>query len=357
MTALPNRNVLDGTKLPATTTSEMKTALGSLRDYLSENIGDNSSNPVMSSINGGQLYGFRNLLINGGLQVDNRNSGAAQTLISGVAAYTSDRFYATNVGANGSCQRVYDVTNNKYRQQFTGTAGTTSTVFGQRVESQNSYKTVGKTVALSVEVANTILTSVTWTAYSANAVDNFSTATQIATGTFTGVSATPTRKTASFVVPAAGSNGISVQFSVTNQISGILSFAEVQLEITDSVYPHSTVFEQVAIDTTLLQCYRYLPIWKLSGYAFTGQCTGSTDGRLALPTKIPLRVAATGILISGAVAFSQVGGTGTGSPVFFSSTLDYVLLSMSGCSGLVAGNATMLLASSPATIFGTGCEL
>jgi hypothetical protein len=31
---LPNRNVLDGTKSPATTTSEMKAALGQLRDYL-----------------------------------------------------------------------------------------------------------------------------------------------------------------------------------------------------------------------------------------------------------------------------------------------------------------------------------
>ena len=39
MTTLPARNVLDGSKTPATTTSEMKTALGSVRDFLSESLG------------------------------------------------------------------------------------------------------------------------------------------------------------------------------------------------------------------------------------------------------------------------------------------------------------------------------
>lgn len=33
---LPARNILDGTKTPATTTSEMKTALGQVRDFLNE---------------------------------------------------------------------------------------------------------------------------------------------------------------------------------------------------------------------------------------------------------------------------------------------------------------------------------
>ncbi len=38
-TALPAKNVLDGTKTPATTTGEMKTALGQLRDYLAGLLG------------------------------------------------------------------------------------------------------------------------------------------------------------------------------------------------------------------------------------------------------------------------------------------------------------------------------
>ena len=39
MTALVAKNVLDGSKAPATTTSEMKSALGSLRDFLAESLG------------------------------------------------------------------------------------------------------------------------------------------------------------------------------------------------------------------------------------------------------------------------------------------------------------------------------
>ena len=39
MTALVAKNVLDGSKAPATTTSEMKSALGNLRDFLAESLG------------------------------------------------------------------------------------------------------------------------------------------------------------------------------------------------------------------------------------------------------------------------------------------------------------------------------
>ena len=43
MTKLPERNVLDGSKLPKTTTGEMKGALGKIRDYLFELFGDDSA--------------------------------------------------------------------------------------------------------------------------------------------------------------------------------------------------------------------------------------------------------------------------------------------------------------------------
>ncbi len=43
MTKLPEKDLLAGTKTPATTTGEMKTALGKLRDYLFELFGEDSS--------------------------------------------------------------------------------------------------------------------------------------------------------------------------------------------------------------------------------------------------------------------------------------------------------------------------
>ncbi len=45
MTKLPAKALLDGSKLPKTTTSEMKGALGDVRDYLVELLGEDSENP------------------------------------------------------------------------------------------------------------------------------------------------------------------------------------------------------------------------------------------------------------------------------------------------------------------------
>ena len=43
MTKLPAKEVLNGSKLPKTTTGEMKDALGKLRDYLSDLLGEDSA--------------------------------------------------------------------------------------------------------------------------------------------------------------------------------------------------------------------------------------------------------------------------------------------------------------------------
>lgn len=44
MALLPNKNVVDGTKTPATTVAEFKTAMGQLRDFLAALLGTDSSN-------------------------------------------------------------------------------------------------------------------------------------------------------------------------------------------------------------------------------------------------------------------------------------------------------------------------
>ena len=43
MTKLPERNILDASMLPKTTTGEMKEAFGQLRDFLARLLGDDSS--------------------------------------------------------------------------------------------------------------------------------------------------------------------------------------------------------------------------------------------------------------------------------------------------------------------------
>jgi hypothetical protein len=201
-------------------------------------------------------YGFKNRLINGGMAIDQRNSGASQTFTAAAAlAYSVDRWYGYCTGANVTGQRI--ATNNLYTYQFTGAASVTGIGFGQRIEAQNIADLAGSTVALSVNLANSLLTSVTWTAYYANTTDTFGTLasptrTQIATGTFT-VTSTLTNYSTQISLPSAANTGVEIVFTVGAQTSGTWTIDNVQLE-KGSV---ATAFDVRSVGTELALCQRY----------------------------------------------------------------------------------------------------
>jgi len=204
-------------------------------------------------------YGFRNAVINGGFAIDQRNSGASQTITAGAAlAYTVDRWYAYCTGANITGARVAGAAPSRYYYRFTGAASNTGVGFGQRIETDNSFHLAGNTVTLSVNIASTSLTSITWTAFYANTTDTFGTLasptrTQIATGTFT-VSSTLARKTTSIEIPAAATTGIEIVFTGGALLgSQTLTFDDAQLELGSIATP----FEQRPIGTELALCQRY----------------------------------------------------------------------------------------------------
>ncbi len=201
---------------------------------------------------------FKNLLINGAMMVDQRNSGSSQTITAGAAlAYTVDRWFAYCTGANVTGQRVSGTTPNKYNYRFTGAASVTKIGFAQRIESGNSQHLAGNTVTLSVDLANSLLTTVTWVAYYANTSDTFGslaspTKTQFATGTFT-VTSTLTRYSTNISIPSAATTGIEIEFSVAAQISGTWTIGRAQLE-HNSI---ATSFDQRSIQQELYLCKRY----------------------------------------------------------------------------------------------------
>ena len=196
--------------------------------------------------------GFRrNRLINGAMQIDQRNSGASQVVTTS-GAYTVDRWNVTPTGASVTGQRVAGPTGYQYAYQVTGAASVTGVAMYQRIESYNTADVVSQNVALSVNISNSLLTTVTWTASYANAVDNFSSVTQIATGTFT-VSATAATYTASFNAGANAANGIQIRFSVGAQISGTWKVTGAQLEAGS----YATPFERQIYSDVLAQCQRY----------------------------------------------------------------------------------------------------
>lgn len=224
------------------------------------------SNPATTTTQGvAYLLPNRNILINGAMAIDQRNAGASQTITAGSAlAYTVDRWYAYCTGANATGQRVAGTAPNQYNYRFTGASSITKIGFAQRIEASNSQHLAGKTATLSVDLANSLLTTITWVASYATTADSFGTIasptkTQIATGTFT-VNSTLTRYATSIAIPAGATTGIEIEFSVGSQTSGTWTIGRAQLEDT----PEQTTFEYRSIQQELSLCERYFE-WLSSG--------------------------------------------------------------------------------------------
>ena len=202
--------------------------------------------------------GFRNRIINGDMRIDQRNAGASQTFTAAAAlAYSVDRFYGYCTGANVTGARVAGSTPNEFAYRFTGAASVTAIGFGTRLEATNTTDLAGSTATLSVQLANSLLTTVTWTAFYATTADAFGTLasptrTQIATGTFT-VTSTLTTYSAQISVPSAATTGIEIVFTVGAQTSGTWTIDNVQLEAGST----ATDFERRPIGTEFALCQRY----------------------------------------------------------------------------------------------------
>jgi hypothetical protein len=256
--------------------------------------GATGTTALLASINGGAIAGTRNRLICGNMAIDQRNAGASQTFTAGAAlAYSVDRWYGYCTGANVTGQRVQGETVGQYRYRFTGAASVTAVGFGQRIEQLNSADLAGTTATLSVDLANSLLTTVTWTAYYATTADTFGTLasptrTQIATGTFT-VTSTVTRYSTQISVPAAATTGIEIVFTVAAQTSGTWTIGNAQLEAGSVATP----FERRSYGQELALCQRY---YEVSNSASTGSSSSGWTG--VIPFKTSKRAAPTIAVIS-----------------------------------------------------------
>ena len=198
---------------------------------------------------------MRNRIINGQMQISQR--GTSGTSGSGVptttATYPSvDRWFAYGTGATVTVAQVSGATNTKNLIQLTGAASVTGAGIGQRIEAVNCYDMAGQTVTLSANIANSLLTTVTWTAYYASSSDVWTSSTQIATGSWT-VSSTIANYSAQIAIPSAATTGIQIIFSVGAQTSGTFQIGNAQLEVG----LNATGFEYRQYGTELALCQRY----------------------------------------------------------------------------------------------------
>jgi hypothetical protein len=227
-------------------------------------------------------FGYKNRFINGSMQVAQRGNSA--TVTSGTAVPTAtagypcvDRWFAYSTGANVTAAQVAGSGSIQNNLQITGAASVTVVGVGQRIEASNCYDMAGQTTTLSVNISNSLLTTVTWTASYATTADTFGTIgtptkTQIATGTFT-VSSTLTNYSTQINIPSAAATGIEILFTVGAQTSGTWVIGNAQLELGTA----PTVFDTRDIGNEIRMCQRYYQLlggnvnnFGIQGYSTTG---------------------------------------------------------------------------------------
>jgi len=251
------------------------------------------------------MFGFKNRLMNGLMQIIQRaTSGTSGNAVpTTVPTYPAlDRWYAYATGATVTVARVAGSNANQFNLQVTGAASVTAVGIGQRIEQLNCFDMAGSTATLSVNISNSLLTTVTWTANYATSSDTWSAKTQIATGTFT-VTSTLTNYSAQISIPAAATTGIEILFTVGAQTSGTWVIGNVQLE-KGSV---ATSFDYRSYGTELGLCQRYFQ----SDFKGTcGQAYNATTGLFTLVHAVSMRTIPTLSQASGVnITIDIIGGS------------------------------------------------
>lgn len=310
-------------------------------------------------------FGFKNRFINGQMQVAQRGttgtSGAAVPTTT--AVYPSvDRWYAYATGATVTVAQVAGTGATKNNLQVTGAASVTAVGVGQRIEQLNSYDLAGSTCTLSVNMSNSLLTTVTWTASYATTANTWSAKTTISTGTFT-VSGTLANYSAQIVVPAAATTGIEILFTVGAQTSGTWVIGEAQLEKSSTVV---TTFDYRPYGTELALCQRYY-------YRITAPAAqyltpslwvvSATAAKVTTAFPVTMRTAPTALEQTGTAANYRVfAGNGitvcSAVPTFDNATENMASFNFTVASGLTIGQGGAPLAGASTSGFlGWSAEL
>ena len=357
----------------------------------------NSMTPTADS-----LQGFRNRIINGDMEIDQRNAGAAVTL-NGAAAYTVDRWFGEDV-----TDGIFTVQRDSsapagfsFSAKVTVTtadatlAATQYAVFTQRIEGFNTadlgWGTANaKTVTLSFWVRSSL--TGTFGGVLANSAENYS-----YPFTYTiSVADTWEQKTVTVVGPTAGTwigatngkgmivtfglgsgstyvgtagawaaadyrGGATGQTNVMGTLNATWYITGVQLEVGSVATP----FERRDYGRELIMCQRYY--YRLSlpsdGNRYCigfNQSTTVAEGVVFFKTS--MRTAPTALEQTGTASnysvLNQITNVACSSvPSFGQATVDNASVTFTVSSGLTAGNGVVIRSNAASTYLGWSAEL
>lgn len=311
-----------------------KTYMGTLRAFIADLLGTDSGDKpaaraalgaaalganaditalsALTSVNGGALAGFRNLVINGACQVAEAGSAA---VVLDTFTYGGCDGFITKVGgttAAGTIAQYSDVgpTGFAHGAQAT-TTGIGTVTFQHRVESLNARHLNGRTVMASALVyQNSGLAQNATIALSKPSVtaDTFGAQTVLSTsGNQSVPSGVATRVYWSYTLGAADATlglAVSLQFlNIGTVTSKDFWVTEFQLEVGDVV----TAFELRTYGGELALCQRYY--WKAVTVALGRTLSGSALNNGAV--KYPVRMRSAPTLLAGATFQVSGGAAGT----------------------------------------------
>jgi hypothetical protein len=271
-------------------------------------------------LNGQAWAGFRNVLINGGFDV--QQSGSSGSL----GGYNADQWVASWTGATGTWNVFLEANNaaggNTPYLQLNGASGVTDANLSQRIEAANSRHLAGKTVTVSYWVYHTKAAAQIFNTFLSypTALDNFSSVTAVASVATPSIApATWTYVTATFAVPLAAVTGLNLTClgGLGSLVPGqSAAIKNVQLELGSVATP----FERRSYGVELAMCQRYFERVGYMRWDLYANATAS-DMFLAVGLKVQKRATPTITPNGVTTSFTGVGyGTSNGDFVLVNST-------------------------------------
>ena len=206
----------------------------------------------------GTPYSGKNILINGAFDIWQRGTSFAATPAN--FAYLADRWFWIGATCSIAQETTIVPTGFQYSMKATAT-GTTQPVFGQTVETKNCYQLAGKTVTLSAWMATSTAANVTLRIDYSTAVDNpssgtWTTITSTAGSNDVSSTATMTRKSLSFAIPA---NALSLRilFLTAANITSGTTFTLTGCQLEDAAGVSAFTRNAPTLQGELTACQRY----------------------------------------------------------------------------------------------------
>ncbi len=297
------------------------------------------------------LFGTKNAIINGGMQVGQRgaltlgssspagNAGygkvdrwQAWATGTAVSAGTADQMTTANCGRTGYALKLAGVT----------LTGSGVVYVRHRVESINALRFKNQVASFAVRVYHDVGSSINYTIIirKPTVLNNYTSTTVITTGSATAV-ATGTETLLTLENVSMGDCSYGIEIEIQAACGAITTknfqYAEAQLEEG----PAATTFEYVSYEQELQRCMRYYEVITFGQASMFQQCVNSSGGYGMVPFKVPKQSVPTVVFSATLWNTATSSSAGSVTPATYSTqSADYISFSTSGLSGLVAGDVS-----------------